>query len=44
MRGFSVSGADMAIATAPGREAEEAGGFVLGGIRAPAQNHSPCKS
>jgi hypothetical protein len=24
MRGFSVSGADMAIATAPGREAEEA--------------------
>jgi hypothetical protein len=24
VRGFSVSGADMAIATAPGREAEEA--------------------
>jgi hypothetical protein len=30
MRGFLVSGADMAIATAPGREAEEAVVYVSG--------------
>jgi hypothetical protein len=30
VRGFFVSGADMAIAAAPGREAEEAAGYGEG--------------